>query len=114
MRLVVVERGLSMIGEWVRGWCLVWNDQQIPDLMECDVQRTGTPTFFTQAGEDRYYATPHYLGETFFFHKLPALNMLVYRLEEAERGHQEALAYIEQQKIAAWEEFKQERANGGD
>ncbi|SRR6266851_2746130 len=85
-----------MIGEYIRGWCIEWDERQVPDVFECECQRSGTEMVYVQVvdtDEERIYRS-YAFGETFFFHLPPALTKHLSLLEEAKKGHEGAVAYI--------------------
>ena len=88
-----------MIGEFVQGWCIEWGDKQVPDVFECEVQRSGTDGVFVQVVDtetERIYRS-YAFAETFFYHLPPALTRQISQLEEAKKAHEAAARYIQGQ-----------------
>ncbi len=88
-----------MIGEHVSGWCIEFDESQVPDVFECDCQRSGTEGIFVQVvetDEERIYRS-YAFAETFFFHLPPALARQIKLLEEAKGAHEAAAKYIQGQ-----------------
>ncbi len=88
-----------MIGEHVVGWCIEFDESQVPDVFECDCQRSGTEGVFVQVvetDEERIYRS-YAFAETFFFHLPPALTKQLSLLGEAKKAHEAAARYIQDQ-----------------
>ncbi len=88
-----------MIGEHVSGWCIEFDERQVPDVFECEVQRSGTEGVFVQVvetDEEKIYRS-YAFAESFFFHLPSALTKQIALLEEAKKAHLDAARYIQGQ-----------------